>query len=63
MKVFQKVKGDNGCLCTVNSGKCWVTLLSRVTPNGTSIKVVDNLISQFEITSGATCSVFFNFIT
>lgn len=63
MKMCQKVKGSNGCLCAINSGKPWVTMLSGVTPKWDSIKVVDNLIPSLRSLHWLLAVGFPHFIT
>lgn len=43
-EVCEEVKGGNGCLCAINIGKFWITMLSRVPQIG-QVSRADNLIS------------------
>lgn len=62
-KVCQEVKSGNGWLCATNIGKLWITMLSRVPQNGTSIKAVDNLIPSLRSLHWLLAASFLNFIT
>lgn len=60
-KVCQEVEGGNGC--PINMGKFWITMLSRSSQNGTSIKAVHNLIPSLRSLNWLLAASFLNFIT